>query len=42
MDFLCDMHGKVLIDDLLQRTEKSESEQTGFQADLFADFLTGW
>ena len=32
------VHPKALIDDLLQRTEKTESEQPGFQADLFADF----
>ena len=32
------VHPKVLIDDLLRRTARTESEQPGFQADLFADF----
>ena len=32
------VHPKVLIDDLLRSTERTESEQPGFQADLFADF----
>jgi adenine-specific DNA-methyltransferase len=29
---------KVLIDDLLRQSEKSESQKTGFQNDFFADF----
>ena len=36
------VHPKALIDDLLKRTEKSDSDEaaseSGFQADLFADF----
>ena len=32
------VHPKVLIDDLLRRTARTESEQPGFQTDLFADF----
>jgi len=36
------VHPKALIDDLLRRTEKTDSEaaasESGFQADLFADF----
>ena len=36
------VHPKALIDDLLQRSERSEAEkaasESGFQADLFADF----
>ena len=32
------VHPKVLIDDLLRCTARTESEQPGFQTDLFADF----
>ncbi len=32
------VHPKVLIDALRARTSRSEAEQSGFQADLFADF----
>jgi len=32
------VHPKVLIDDLLGRTKKSQSQTAGFQPDLFADF----
>jgi adenine-specific DNA-methyltransferase len=32
------VHPKVLIDDLLSQTKKSQSQTAGFQPDLFADF----
>src|SRR6059036_3518796 len=32
------VHPKVLIDDLLRQTKETESQATGFQTDLFADF----
>src|SRR3990172_7107953 len=32
------VHPKVLIDDLLRRSERAEAERSGFQTDLFADF----
>src|SRR5437588_1029074 len=32
------VHPKVLIDDLLKRTQAARSEKSGFQPDLFADF----
>ena len=32
------VHPKVLIDDLMNRTRQAESQQSGFQTDLFADF----
>ncbi len=32
------VHPKVLIDDLLRRSERTEAEKPNFQADLFSDF----
>jgi len=32
------VHPKVLIDDLMRRSQKAASEQSGHQVDLFADF----
>src|SRR5947209_15801800 len=32
------VHPKVLIDDLLSQTKKSQAQTAGFQPDLFADF----
>jgi adenine-specific DNA-methyltransferase len=32
------VHPKVLIDDLLRRSQRGETERSGFQTDLFADF----
>src|SRR5499427_6396574 len=32
------VHPKVLIDNLLSQTKKTESQTAGFQTDLFADF----
>ena len=32
------VHPKVLIDDLMRRSQKAASEQAGHQVDLFADF----
>src|SRR5262245_66062700 len=32
------VHPKVLIDDLLSQTKRTESQTAGFQTDLFADF----
>jgi adenine-specific DNA-methyltransferase len=38
------VHPKVLIDDLLRRTEQARAQQSNFQIDLFADFngLPDW